>query len=103
MLTTYDMKHLSAHVELIKKSVFLIDEYSIISKTLLDGIYSALLKTTTRNCAMGGIRTSFFLVTSPSVLKGLSDSLRFSPIYKYSNRYNLVKYTRYELVLKIKG
>jgi hypothetical protein len=74
----------------------------MISKSLLDKIHSALLKTTKRNSAMGGIRTIFFgdFAQLPPVLKGLSmeqarsESLWFSPIYGYSNRSNLVDYIR---------
>lgn len=97
-----DMDRLRAHVEFYKKSVFLIDEYSMISKTLLDSIHSALLKTTTRNTAMGGIRSIFFgdFAQLPPVLKGYtveqarSESLWLSPLYQHSNRYNLVEYIR---------
>lgn len=93
-----NMSRLREHVEIYRKSVLLIDEYSMISKSLLDKINSALLKTTTRNTAMGGMRTIFFgdFAQLPPVLKNLTlqqakqESLWKSTIYNHSNRYNLV-------------
>lgn len=55
-----DMARLWEHVEVYKKSVFLIDAYSMVSNSFLQPIHSVLLKTTIRNAAMGGMKTFFF-------------------------------------------
>lgn len=97
-----DTNRLRAHIELYKKTVFLIDEYSMIKNSLLDAINSALLKTTVRNSPMGGIRTVFFgdFAQLPPVLKNYSlqrareESLWKNPIYQFSNKYTLVDYIR---------
>lgn len=97
-----DTGRLRAHVELYKKTVFLIDEYSMLKNSLINAINSALLKTTVRNSPMGGIRTVFFgdFAQLPPVLKNYrlqdarAESLWRNPIYMHSNRYTLTDYIR---------
>jgi hypothetical protein len=88
---------LREHTEVYKRCILLIDEYSMISKTALDKISSALLKTTRRNTAMGGMRTIFFgdFAQLAPVLKHMSEekarkeSLWHSSIYNLCHRYTL--------------
>ncbi|CEP08961.1 hypothetical protein, partial, partial [Parasitella parasitica] len=47
-------------VKLYPKVMLLVDEYSMISKALLDVMNDALIRTTQRAVAMGGVKTIFF-------------------------------------------
>ena len=51
---------LNDHVKLYKKSIFLIDEFSMISRECIENISSALIQVTGRNCVFGGIAVVFF-------------------------------------------
>lgn len=47
-------------VKLYPKMILLIDEYLMIGSSLLESLNDALIKTTSRNSIMGGIKTIFF-------------------------------------------
>ncbi|CEP08663.1 hypothetical protein, partial, partial [Parasitella parasitica] len=51
---------LDEYVKLYPKIILLIDEYSMISATLLNSINDSLIKTTNRASIMGGVKTIFF-------------------------------------------
>lgn len=93
-----NMNRLDEYVKLYANMVFLIDEFSKVSKFILEIINRALIKTTNRSVPMGGVRTLFFgdFAQPCPVLPGLNEQqkgqemLWNSEIYNGTLRFNLV-------------
>jgi ATP-dependent DNA helicase PIF1 len=93
-----NMNRLDENVKLYTNMVFLVDEFSMVSNSLLETLNRALIKTTNRSVPMGGIRTVFFgdFAQLCPVLPGLNEKqkdlemLWNSSIYNHSLRLNLV-------------
>jgi ATP-dependent DNA helicase PIF1 len=82
---------LDEYIKLYPKIVLLIDEYSMISATLLHSINDALIKTTNRATIMGGVKTIFFGdIAQLLPVEKKEASMWNTAIYNNVNRYDLI-------------
>lgn len=77
-------------IKLYPRVMLLLDEYSMISKALLDSMNDALIRTTQRSVVMGGIKTLFFgdVAQLPPV-NASEGSIWESGIYNYASKFSL--------------
>lgn len=77
-------------VKLYPKVMLLVDEYSMISNSLLDAMNDALIRTTQRATAMGGIKTIFFGDVAQLLPVKIKEGLVWeSQLYNYSSKFSL--------------
>lgn len=79
-------------VKLYPKVMLLIDEFSMISKSLLNVMNDALIRTTQRATGMGGIKTIFFGDVAQLLPVRISEGLIWeTPLYNFSAKFSLHK------------
>lgn len=77
-------------VKLYRKVMLLVDEFSMISNQLLNIMNDALIRTTQRAAAMGGIKTIFFGDVAQLLPVRIDEGLIWeSPLYNYSTKFTL--------------
>ena len=82
-------------LKLYPKIILLIDEYSMLSETLLDMLNNTLIKTTNRNAAMGGIKSIFFGDLAQLLpVNQKEEPIWKSGLFRYSGKYCLMEPVR---------
>ena len=82
-------------LKLYPKIILLIDEYSMLSDTLLDMLSNTLIKATNRNVAMGGVKTIFFGDLAQLLPVNQNEKpIWESGIFRYSGKYCLMEPVR---------
>ncbi|KAG1538640.1 hypothetical protein G6F51_009647 [Rhizopus arrhizus] len=77
-------------VKLYPKVMLLVDEFSMVSKPLLDIMNDALIRTTQRAAAMGGIKTIFFGNVAQLLPVRIDEGLIWdTPLYNFSAKFSL--------------
>jgi hypothetical protein len=94
-----NMQCLEEHIKLYLKTVLLIDEYSMISNSLLEDMQTGFIKVTCRSNPVGSVKTPIFFrdfAQLPHIIKGATakkahEELLWQPsIYKRAARFTLV-------------
>lgn len=82
-------------LKLYPKIILLIDEYSMLSETLLDMLNNTLIKATNRDVAMGGIKSIFFGDLAQLLpVNQKEEPIWKSELFRYSAKYCLMEPVR---------